>query len=139
MKTIFVAENDVVIGMDLKMTLSNIGYSVLGIASSAAETVRCVKQRKPDIVVMDVHLSGLQSGVDAAKEIQKRDFIPVLFITGLPGLEIPKTGKRSEANAVLSKPFSSQELKAALKALLKLKNNRIHGSEKSKAKDRIKR
>src|SRR5262245_33458276 len=51
-------------------------------ASSAAEGVELVLKRRPDVVILDIHLPD-QSGMDAFRRIKQIDArIPVVFITG---------------------------------------------------------
>jgi DNA-binding NarL/FixJ family response regulator len=77
-----IVEDNALIALSLEHVLTDIGMTVAGIAATADEAVRLYKLRDPDLVVMDLRLSGSGDGVDAAQAIHALKPVPIIFITG---------------------------------------------------------
>ncbi len=78
---ILVVEDEGIIAKDIQNTLSLLGYSVVGIASSGEEAVKTAMETHPDLVLMDIVLEGAMNGVKAAEQIRDRSDIPVIYLT----------------------------------------------------------
>ena len=63
---ILIAEDEAVTALDLKRELIALGYEVTGIADNASDAVNAAAAQKPDLVLMDIHLSGSMDGIVAA-------------------------------------------------------------------------
>jgi CheY-like chemotaxis protein len=118
-KRVLIAEDEILVAMDLQITLSEMGYSVIGVSSSGEQTIELTRAERPDIILMDVHLRGAVSGLQAAEKIQKEFAIPILFVTAAPDNSTLNKINRSKMNALLSKPFSTQSLQIAIHKLIK--------------------
>jgi CheY-like chemotaxis protein len=118
-KRVLIAEDEILVAMDLKMELSEMGYSVIGISASGEQTIQLTTAERPDIILMDVRLRGAVSGLQAAEKIQEDSAVPILFITAAPDSSTLEKINNSKRNALLSKPFSKEELQIAIKKLLK--------------------
>jgi two-component system, response regulator PdtaR len=79
---ILITEDEAVIAMDLMHLLRELGHQVTGVAVSAEEAYKAIKNDKPDLILMDVSLKGSVNGIEAAKIINQTDQIPVIFVTG---------------------------------------------------------
>jgi two-component system, response regulator PdtaR len=119
MKRVLIAEDEILVAMDLQITLSEIGYSVIGISSSGEQTIELTRAERPDIILMDVHLRGAVSGLQAAEKIQEEFAIPILFVTAAPDDSTLEKINSSKMNALLSKPISTQSLQIAINKLIK--------------------
>src|SRR5262249_37589177 len=75
-------EDDGIGSQDLYETINRLGYEVVGIAAEGFDAVRMVDERSPELVVMDVELRGRVDGIEAARMIQRRSHVPVIFLTG---------------------------------------------------------
>ena len=78
---IVVVVDDVFIRLDLTMHVRSGGHAIVGTADSAAEAVRVVERKSPDLVLMDVRLLGDRDGIDAATEIWRRFAIRSLLVS----------------------------------------------------------
>ena len=94
------------------------GYAVT-IAENAEEALAKVKQKKPDLVLMDVVMPG-QNGYQATRQLTKDDatkHIPVIICT-TKGQETDKLwGMRQGARDYIVKPVSQSDLLAKISAL----------------------
>jgi DNA-binding response OmpR family regulator len=118
---VLICEDEALVAMDLEMTLNELGYFVIGTASSSTEAIRLYRELCPDLILMDVRLQGKVDGLETANEIQKRNTVPILFMTA--GSEVTtKISTRVDwsVNGFLSKPFSNEELKESIIRLLEL-------------------
>ena len=108
----------------IKAILLKEGYQVSAY-HDAESAIADVKMQKPDLILMDVMLPGL-NGAEAIKEIRKDPVnknIPVIFLTGLVS---GRDGDLTEAGMhvdglkyqTLGKPFEIKELLALVKDML---------------------
>lgn len=80
-KKILIVEDQLIIAMDLKLTLEGLGYEVTGIAGTAEECFNFFEEEKPSLVLMDIMLSGNIDGISAAEVIHKRFDVPIIYLT----------------------------------------------------------
>ena len=66
MNRVMVVEDEHLVAYDIAASLSSMGYDVTATAASAEECLRHAATERPDLVLMDIHLSGEADGVDAA-------------------------------------------------------------------------
>ena len=95
-------------------TVERLGFSVAGCAESGEKAVATAEKLKPDIILMDIGLSGRMDGIDAALAITKKLHIPVVFLTALSD---DKTLERVAASApygYILKPCRDDELRAVM-------------------------
>lgn len=113
--SILIAEDDIIIAMDLEQILKSWKYNVK-IVSSGEEAVKESIENKPDLILMDINLKGM-NGIEAAKKIKKIS-IPIIFISGSNYENSLKTVETS-MHAYLSKPFEEELLQNEITSALK--------------------
>ncbi len=115
---ILVIEDDSAIRLGLKKTLGFDGYRVIE-APDGERGLELVFEQRPDLVVLDLMLPRL-NGYEVCRTIRKHDkTIPVLILSA-KGEEMDKlTGFDLGADDYVTKPFSSRELAARIKAALR--------------------
>jgi two-component system, response regulator PdtaR len=113
--SILIAEDDIIIAMDLEQILKSWKYNVK-IVSSGEEAVKESIENKPDLILMDINLKGM-NGIEAAKKIKKLS-IPIIFISGSNYENSLKTVETS-MHAYLSKPFEEEILQNEITSALK--------------------
>lgn len=117
-KHVLIVEDDAHIRLGLTESLRAEGYEVTD-CSAGSEVMSLVRQRRPDIIVLDVMLPG-KSGYDLCREIRAaKNRVPILMLSA-KGQEIDKVvGLELGADDYVSKPFSLRELIARVQALLR--------------------
>lgn len=126
MAMIFLVEDDLHLAKLTSVALVAKGYEVL-IFHEALKAIEEAKQRKPDLILMDVMLPEV-SGPEAVMELRKHvDLaqIPVIFLTGLIGSEeedVEHEGINIDGikYTTLGKPYEIQQLLALVAGLVKL-------------------
>ena len=110
-----IVEDEALIAWDLRTLVEGFGWQVCGVAASGPDAVRMAREKRPDLVLMDVRLRGEMDGVEAAKLIREGQRIGLIFVTG-------NTDRSTEARIrafhpsapILSKPVVSTALRATL-------------------------
>lgn len=99
----------------LRLLLDELGYQVIAEATTGEEAVELVARLSPDVVLMDLHLPGQLSGVDATRRITTADpGIGVLVVTLLDDDAALFAALRAGARGYLLKGASHADLRHAL-------------------------
>ena len=117
MKTILVVDDEPKIATLARDYLEHAGFAVLtaGDGPSALSTIR---QRRPDLVVLDLGLPGLD-GLDVTRELRRDSAIPIVMLTARDDELDKLLGLELGADDYLTKPFSPRELVARVRAVLR--------------------
>lgn len=115
---ILVVEDEALVAQDLIATLTDIGYSVVGEAASAEEAVQKAAELVPDVVLMDIRLSGNTDGVQATAAIRRKRDIPVIYLTAHSDEETLRRAKTTAPCGYLVKPFRTPDLRCAIEIAL---------------------
>jgi signal transduction histidine kinase len=116
--TILIVEDEPIIAMDIQQSLHKIGYEVAGIANSAQVALDLVARSRPDLILMDICLSGATSGIQAADYLQKKLGYPVIFLTGHSDSRTFEEAKEANPFGYIRKPFESNDLRIAIEVAL---------------------
>ncbi|MFQ4138949.1 putative bifunctional diguanylate cyclase/phosphodiesterase [Nodosilinea sp. PGN35] len=111
-KTILVVEDEVVIAMDLQATLIDLGYEVPEIITAGEVAIQRALKLRPDLVLMDIHLSGAVDGIAAAAAITQELDIPVIYLTAYADEETFQRASLTTPFGYILKPFEARELRA---------------------------
>ena len=117
MTKVLVVEDEESFSEAISFMLRKEGYEV-AVAADGNAAVAEFDQNGADIVLLDLMLPGL-SGTEVCREIRKRSKVPVIMVTAKDS-EIDKVvGLELGADDYVTKPFSSRELIARIKAVLR--------------------
>lgn len=110
------SENDRII---IKKFLLEAGYEKVLFAETAEEGAKKVKAEKPDLVLLDVKLPGVD-GIRACSILKHWDkSLPVIVMTGLSDPTLKDIAKSHGADEYIVKPINKEELNAKIEMLLK--------------------
>lgn len=115
---ILVVEDESITARDLQLTLQELGYEVVAKASSGKEAVREAEAHKPDLVLMDIFMPGEVDGVEAAKQINVRLGIPVVYLTAHTEEETLNRAKITAPFGYIVKPFNDRDLRSNIEMAL---------------------
>lgn len=113
---VLIIEDEPMIAMDLESLVEGLGHKVTGIARTHAEAVAQAKQRQPGLILADIRLADMSSGLDAVNELLQIFEVPVIFITAYP--EQFLTGERPEPTFLITKPFPPAMVSAVISQAL---------------------
>jgi two-component system, response regulator PdtaR len=114
---VVIAEDEAIIRLDLKETLQEEGYDVVGETGRGDEAVELVRQLEPDLAILDVKMPGLD-GLAAAREISTEKKSAVLILTAFSQRDLIEQARDAGALAYLVKPFQRSELIPAVEIAL---------------------
>jgi DNA-binding response OmpR family regulator len=115
---ILVVEDERAMRVGLEDALTAEGYRVLTAVDGAAGLDRARKE-KPDLILLDVMLPKLDGFALCAELRRLSDPVPVLMLTAKGQIEDRVNGLDAGADDYLVKPFSTRELLARIRALLR--------------------
>ena len=114
---VVIAEDEAIIRLDLKETLEEEGYDVVGETGRGDEAVELVRDLEPDLAILDVRMPGLD-GLAAAREISAHKKSAVLILTAYSQRDLIEQARDAGALAYLVKPFQRSELIPAVEIAL---------------------
>jgi two-component system, response regulator PdtaR len=121
---VLIVEDEYFLALENEAALQAAGYEVVGTATTGVNAVALAREQRPDIVLMDIRLAGAGDGIGAAIEISDRFSIAIIFATALSDRETRERAERAFALGWLSKPYSSDEMLAAVSRAMQLLRGR---------------
>ena len=115
---ILIVEDEAIIALDIQYTLENLGYRVPAVVSSGEESIEKASEIHPDLVLMDIKLSGDIDGISAAEQIYNRFRIPVVYLTAYSDEKMLEGMRRTMLFGYISKPFDEGVLKSTIEKVL---------------------
>lgn len=122
---VFLLEDDEAIGIGLKYSLENEGYTVT-IAKSVKSAFEIINKEKFALYILDLTLPD-GSGYDVCKKIKSIGDFPVIFLTAYDDEVNVVMGLELGADDYISKPFRVKELIARIKSVLRRYNRESKG------------
>jgi CheY-like chemotaxis protein len=113
---VMIIEDEPMIAMDLEAIVTGLGHRVTGVARTHAEAVTLAKEKLPGLILADIQLADMSSGMDAVNELLQSMEVPVIFITAFP--ERFLTGERPEPTFLITKPFPPTMVSAVISQAL---------------------
>jgi len=114
---VLVVEDEQSLREPLVYILEREGFEVFEAADGPAALVQW-KERKPDLILLDLMLPGM-SGVDVCREIRNHSTVPIIMVTAKDSEVDKVVGLEIGADDYVVKPYSTRELLARIKAVLR--------------------
>ncbi len=115
--TILVVDDEPRIVQLVRDYLEHGGFTVL-VASDGTTALRTARTGRPDLVVLDLGLPGLD-GLDVARALRREGEVPIIMLTARTEETDKLVGLELGADDYLTKPFSPKELVARVRAVLR--------------------
>lgn len=112
-RRVLLAEDEALIRLDLKEMLEEEGFEVVGEAGDGESAVRLAQELKPDLIILDVKMPGMD-GITAAERIAERRIAPVVMLTAFSQRDLVERARDAGAMAYLVKPFQKRDLLPAI-------------------------
>jgi AmiR/NasT family two-component response regulator len=112
-RRVVLAEDEALIRLDLKEMLEEEGYEIVAEAGDGESAVRMASEHRPDLVVLDIKMPGLD-GLSAAKRIAEERLGPVLILTAFSQKDLVERAAQAGAMGYLVKPFQKGDLIPAI-------------------------
>jgi len=114
---VVIAEDEAIIRLDLKETLEEEGYEIVGETGRGDKAVELVRELKPDLAILDIKMPGMD-GLEAAALIYAEHLCGVLILTAFSQREIIEQARDSGALAYLVKPYQKSDLIPAIEVAI---------------------
>jgi response regulator NasT len=114
---VVIAEDEAIIRLDLKETLEEEGYEVIGETGRGDKAVDLVRELRPDLAILDIKMPGMD-GIEAARLITKDRICGVLVLTAFSQREVIEQARDAGALAYLVKPFQKTDLVPAIEVAI---------------------
>jgi response regulator NasT len=112
-----IAEVEAIIRLDLRETLEEEGYEVIGEAGRGDVALDLIRELKPDLAILDVKMPGMD-GLEVARMIGDEKICGVLVLTAFSQREIIEQARDAGALAYLVKPFQKSDLIPAIEVAI---------------------
>jgi two-component system KDP operon response regulator KdpE len=102
----------------VREVLTATGYAVMS-TGSGENAVEMTALEKPDLILLDIVLSGVMDGYEVARRVREFSDVPIIMLTAKARESDLLHGFDVGADDYLTKPFSSKELLVRVRAVLK--------------------
>ncbi|MCD8174678.1 MAG: response regulator [Phascolarctobacterium sp.] len=110
---ILLADDEAILRLDLREMLTEVGHEIAGEAVNGEEAVNMTRSLKPDFIIMDVKMPGMD-GIAAAEVIAAENIAPVLLLTAYSQQDIVDKAKNAGVIGYLVKPVREEQLFPAM-------------------------
>lgn len=117
--TIMVVDDSPFASKQIKDIVEDNGYEVIGYAKDGEEAIEFYKELKPDIVILDIIMPGL-NGLETAEILKKQDpAVKILMLSSLCDAGIMEEVKSIGVKHLIPKPLEADVLLASLELVSK--------------------
>ena len=113
-RVVLVVEDERIIAVDLQRRLSRLGYLATAVAGTAEDALRIAAECAAQVVIMDVHLRGKMDGIETARRLRAQGEFALIYLTGGADPADYERALTTAPAAWLMKPYTQQQLVAAL-------------------------
>lgn len=111
---VLIVEDKSLIAESIKVLLEKHEMMVVAMCGSGEEAIDAAKQKKPDLVLMDIDLAGAIDGVSAAQMILNDRSIPIIYLTDSKDGRTIDRAKQTFPASYMTKPFNEVDLVRAI-------------------------
>lgn len=109
-RKVLVVEDDKMLSTIFRMFLTDLGHELVGFYTTGKEAIEKCEEVLPDVILMDIHLSGEIDGITTVEIIQEKYNIPVIYISGDTEKETINRALQTKSYGYLIKPIDKTEL-----------------------------
>jgi len=114
MTKILIVEDDALIAEDLAASLTEMGHEVLGKALTAESALHKIKNLNPELILLDIELSGEMNGIEIAEIINLKYEIPFIYVTSFFDDPTVAQAKETKPAGYILKPFDDNDIRVAV-------------------------
>ena len=111
---VLIVEDEPLIASDIHFTVSESGYTVIGIAHTSIKAMDMINTRKPDIVLLDISIKGDKSGIDIGRILKSDYKIPFIYVTSFADKNTLELAKETLPYGYIIKPFKDKDIPTAI-------------------------
>ncbi len=111
---ILIIEDDMIIQLFISRALKSAGFEISGEGRSCKEALECIAKTQPDLILMDIGITGEKDGIETAELINENYDIPIIYMTGNSDSITTKRARSTNPIDILLKPIDEDRLKHKL-------------------------
>ena len=115
---VLIVEDEPLIAEDIAQGLEKNEFLVSAVVYSKEDAIEQLNTNLPDMVLLDINLSGEMSGIEIAEKINTQYNIPFIFITSYSDKQTLEKAKFTEPSGYIVKPFNEASLYSTLEIAL---------------------
>jgi len=112
--SILIAEDDVLSGKMMTITIKKLGYTFTGLATDTDDCIQMAEDLRPDLILMDIDMPGKQDGIGAAQIISDRFDIPIIFVTANAEDSVFARALKTAPFGYVLKPISKELIRTVI-------------------------
>jgi CheY-like chemotaxis protein len=109
-RRVLITEDNWLVAGEWRAALEDAGYTVVGVAASAAEALDLCAQETPDLILMDIRLLGDRDGIEAARDARSLYDIPSVFVSAHDDSEIRRRAAEARPLGWITKPVVASRI-----------------------------
>ncbi len=109
-----IVEDEMIIASVIQDCLVKLNYDVVEPVISFNDAIEMLYTEQPDMVLIDIRISGNKDGIELAEYIRENYSIPFIYLTANSDKETLTRAKKTNPNAYLLKPFTQSDLYTAI-------------------------
>ena len=113
-RKVLVVDDDVFIAEQLNAILSDLGYTVVGMAMNKEMAYAFMDQDRPDMVLLDINMHGVNQGFGIAHYLNQASKIPFIFVTSFSDNATVAEASLLRPMAYIVKPFNERDIYTTL-------------------------
>jgi two-component system, response regulator PdtaR len=118
-KRILVVEDEEILRVGTTLHLKSFGYEVVGNFRSGEDAIKHAQDLNPDLILMDIKLSGDIDGIETVKHIREKLDVPIIYLSMYSDRETIEKAKSTNPFRYMIKPFNEEELKFTIETAIK--------------------
>jgi len=112
--SILIAEDDVLSGKMITITIKKLGYNFSGLATNTDVCIQMAEDLRPDIILMDIDMPGKQDGIGAAQIISDKFGIPIIYVTANAEDSVFARALQTSPFGYVLKPISKELIRTVI-------------------------
>jgi len=111
---ILIVEDESIVAKDIQVTLEKLGYDVVGTIAEGEKVLDIVKDKTPDLILMDIMLKGKMTGIDVSIQIHKEISVPIIYMTAYADKDTLSKAKMTQPHGYIIKPYKEVDLRTTV-------------------------
>lgn len=114
-KKVLIVEDELIVAYLMENYVNEMGCGhVVGMVDNFEDAIDFIAGEKPDVILMDVRISGDRDGIETAIEINNHHNIPIIYTSGNSENKTMERAKKTNMIAFLIKPVNKDDLNSLL-------------------------
>ena len=126
---VLVVEDNQLHAEKIEMLLEDLDIEMVGCVDNALDAFDLLQSSQPDLILLDINISGSFTGIDFAERIRRTSNIPIIYISSIRDKETFNKAKATSPDAFVYKPIEEDALIAAIELAIHKKGGKTAGGE----------